>query len=838
MDRALALDVLGLKPDATAAEIERAYQQQRAELRGRIDIAPTEGIKQFYRESLEKLDQAVAILRGGSAPRVGAGRGAGGPPKDAKPASAGPEPSSESFDLEEFERSLEEVLGGEETGGQVGASAKPEAPTVVAPTPSEPRRAEPQRTKVHVEETSARPKLRKVVVEPDQAKGALSAEETQIGFLEGRLLAGRYELRRRLGIGRMGALYAAFDRASRSDVGVRMFLPGLVENDVVRERLLKELSAWIHLSHPNIARVIEVQQDDTLFFVVMELPDGKTLRDTHEARARVKGLFTILEVQQVGSALCDALSYAHQHTVHGQIGPESIFLGSNGSVKLLDFGGGGVMGRGPSAAKARGGDTGGYTAPEQLDRGAPPDELGDQYSLAAVLYEMLTGRIPAVPVQPVRSLRHDVPAGLASTLERGLERAAKDRFPDMRAFGISLKGGHAISLPGSRQLWMVVGGAVVVVAAVGGIAYTLLGRREPSRPAEVAVKRATAVSTQPPAKAEPDREATAKAEAEIEGAKARQAKVDAERTVAQAKREAEEAAEQAKQDAVRRAEEARAQEGKKSETERLAAARAQVESERAAAQAKMESDRMAVAVQEAMRQKATEAASEAARLATARAEAERTITARVQAEAQRTAVAQARLDVQRTATAQVKADAERTATAKAEAEAERVKARVDAEATARVQAEADRTATIVAEKAATARAEAAKRRIDIPSLDATVVSLRFFEKSQKEQVPEGQRVFSEKFKGSKSRAIFWELALAHPPQGRTRYVTIHSVCYRPNGDVFGEGDLNSYVEGSWGKSTHVYGWGFAEPGSWESGTYRVELTVDGKKIASGSFKID
>jgi tRNA A-37 threonylcarbamoyl transferase component Bud32 len=626
----------------------------------------------------------------------------------------------------------------------------------------------------------------------------------RVGFLENQVLLDRYELRRRVGMGDRGAVYAAYDRKERRDIAVKVLRPGLLENERSRQEFLKEGRIATYLSRHNIAQVFSVEQEAPFFFVVMELLGGRTLREEIDRRNRSKEQFSIREVQTVAAALCDALHYAHQYTVHGDVKPENVFLEGDENIKLTDFAMA-CLTADQGARRASADPTVLYRAPEQLSEGAIVDHHADQYSLAVILCEMLAGEVPKAPAPFLRAQRTDIPESFAIALNRALQSKPEDRYPDMSAFAQALVAG-----PARGRSHLARSAAVLLVIGVAaGLSYgawrwnearkeealrvaALQAQQEATEAAEKATAAAERAATAAQVKLEADRAVTARAAAEAEQVAAQQAQVAAE----QAKAEAEQTAAAARQEAAR-----------------MATARAQADAERtAAAQARAEADRAA-----------TRAMAEQVRVATARA----------QAEAERTAAARARAEADRAATARAEADAQRTAVARAQDESQQHAARPTPAAPPPRQ-ERQVAAAKVPEAALAPRVA----KGSIASLNATVTSLRFFEKERGEDVPPEERKYSNRFKRSRTRGVYWELALSHPPQGKRRQLTIHSVCKRADGSVFGSGNLDTYVESNWGKSTHVYGWGFRESGNWKPGSYNVDIFVGGDLVASDTFWIE
>ncbi len=125
---------------------------------------------------------------------------------------------------------------------------------------------------------------------------------------------------------------------------------------------------------------------------------------------------------------------------------------------------------------------------------------------------------------------------------------------------------------------------------------------------------------------------------------------------------------------------------------------------------------------------------------------------------------------------------------------------------------------------------------EIPSLTARVTGLRFFE-SPFDVVPKGERVYSISFDGSKTQFINWELNLAHPAPGRGIDLVIGAVYRRGDrGSIYAEQAFDGHLESHWTSSEHSWGWGSQDP-DWPVGSYRVEVSIDGLRVASGEFEV-
>ncbi len=145
----------------------------------------------------------------------------------------------------------------------------------------------------------------------------------------GSLLLERYRIDSELGQGGMGIVYQAFDTLLKRSVAIKVLSdPGLSADS--QSRLLDEARVAAGLSHPNIVTVYDVREYDGLLFIIMELVDGKSLRDES-----FEDLDWILGINR---QLCKALAHAHQHDViHRDLKPENVLL-VDGQVKLMDFG--------------------------------------------------------------------------------------------------------------------------------------------------------------------------------------------------------------------------------------------------------------------------------------------------------------------------------------------------------------------------------------------------------------------------------------------------------------------------------------------------------------------
>ena len=124
----------------------------------------------------------------------------------------------------------------------------------------------------------------------------------------------------------------------------------------------------------------------------------------------------------------------------------------------------------------------------------------------------------------------------------------------------------------------------------------------------------------------------------------------------------------------------------------------------------------------------------------------------------------------------------------------------------------------------------------IPSLDARVTSVRFFE-TPYEYTPHGKRVYSNWFERASARFIAWDLNLDHPAPTSRKSFSVEQVWYRSDGTILARQTKQTSVEPGWTSSYHLHSWGWRNVDSWPAGVYRVNLFVDGQRVATGAFTI-
>ena len=256
------------------------------------------------------------------------------------------------------------------------------------------------------------------------------------------MLAQRYRLERRLAQGGMAEVWLANDTLLSRHVAIKLLKPALAADPVVAERFRREAIAVARLNHPNIVAVYDSIAEGGRQAVVMQLINGKSLRQLLDEQKRLSPDLTM----HIGGCVAAALDAAHQAgLVHRDVKPGNILITPDGRVLLTDFG----IAKG--LADAAGEDltsdnimmgTAKYLSPEQV-RGRKLDGRADLYSLGLVLYECLAGRVPFLgetdadtalarlnrdPTDLAR-LRPTLPYGLAELIHQLLARRPEDRPP-------------------------------------------------------------------------------------------------------------------------------------------------------------------------------------------------------------------------------------------------------------------------------------------------------------------------------------------------------------------------------------------------------------------------
>ena len=269
-------------------------------------------------------------------------------------------------------------------------------------------------------------------------------------------LRGRYTIDRELGQGGMAVVFLAHDVRHDRKVALKVLRPE-VSAEIGAERFLREIKMAAGLNHPHILPVYDSGEADGLLFYVMPNMEGRSLREHLEHKRQLP----LEEALKITREVAAALDYAHRHqVVHRDIKPENILL-HEGAAMVADFGiGKALSGNGSITQTGMTLGTPAYMSPEQSSGDTDIDGRSDLYSLACVLYEMLSGEPPFTgpnaqaiiakrfvsPIPKVRTTR-DIPEVVDEALTRALSRTPVDRFPTAAEFAEALRGTKRASAP-------------------------------------------------------------------------------------------------------------------------------------------------------------------------------------------------------------------------------------------------------------------------------------------------------------------------------------------------------------------------------------------------------
>ena len=276
------------------------------------------------------------------------------------------------------------------------------------------------------------------------------------------VLGGQFLIEQKIGSGGMGAVYRASQPAMNRLVGVKILHPKLTNRKDLASRFRREARAMSHLQHPNTVRVyLYGELEDGSLYIVMEYLEGRNLNQS----VRKEGPFSVERAIPVLIQVCGALQEAHsQGIIHRDLKPENIFLSTNGGLKdypkVLDFGLAKVTERElrpGSVMLTQEGMVFGtpeFMSPEQA-QGKVLDARSDIYSLATILYEVLTGKLPYDAKTPMEYIQLHVtkppmslddripgkkfPAGLAEVVAKALQKKPEDRYSSASEFADALK---------------------------------------------------------------------------------------------------------------------------------------------------------------------------------------------------------------------------------------------------------------------------------------------------------------------------------------------------------------------------------------------------------------
>ena len=285
-----------------------------------------------------------------------------------------------------------------------------------------------------------------------------------------------------LGRGAMGVVYKAVDPVIGRTVAVKTIKLNEAGTGLSRPELLArfqtEARAAGLLTHPNIVVVFDAGEEDGLYYITMELVEGKSLQAMLDAGQA----FPLPRTLRIMEQTCSALQFAHErNVVHRDIKPANLMLTADDSVKITDFGTAKILQFGTVQQTAHVMGTPSYMSPEQV-KGRAVDGRSDIFSLGVMLYEMVTGEKPfpgqnittviykivnEAPVPP-RQIDPSIHPGISAVVMRALEKEPEQRYQSCREMLEDLKNYRSIAPGGNPQSTMVMGGGSPAATVIAG----------------------------------------------------------------------------------------------------------------------------------------------------------------------------------------------------------------------------------------------------------------------------------------------------------------------------------------------------------------------------------
>jgi serine/threonine-protein kinase len=281
----------------------------------------------------------------------------------------------------------------------------------------------------------------------------------------GRTVLRRYRIVHRLASGGMGVIYLARSEGAKGfvkPVVIKRILPSLVGDEAMVGMFAREARIMSNLSHPGIVGIVDFEEEEGAYLMVLEYVHGFHLGRWNRFIRRTRGLFPVEHAIHLVISVLDALHYAHKLTgaggeplniVHRDVSPGNVLIDVDGRSKLTDFGIA-RMRTDMTSSQEKGHFKGtfSYMAPELLKM-AEPSPRSDLYSCAVVLHELLVGknefsaqdlattayRVLEHPPSPVDEARPDAPPGLRDVLSKALSKSPDDRYEDAFAFAQELR---------------------------------------------------------------------------------------------------------------------------------------------------------------------------------------------------------------------------------------------------------------------------------------------------------------------------------------------------------------------------------------------------------------
>ncbi|MBR1692275.1 MAG: Stk1 family PASTA domain-containing Ser/Thr kinase [Lachnospiraceae bacterium] len=269
----------------------------------------------------------------------------------------------------------------------------------------------------------------------------------------GMMIGDRYEILDKIGTGGMSDVYKGKDHKLNRYVAVKVLKQEFSENANFVSKFRIEAQAAAGLMHPNIVNVYDVGEEDGMYYIVMELVEGITLKNYIEKKARL----SVKEAISIAIQVSMGIEAAHNnHIIHRDIKPQNIIISKEGKVKVTDFGIAKAATSNTITSNVMGSVH--YTSPEQA-RGGFSDEKSDIYSLGCTMFEMLTGRVPfdgettvTVAIKHIqedmpspREFVPEIPVSVEQIIFKATQKSPDRRYQSMGELIVDLK--HSLISP-------------------------------------------------------------------------------------------------------------------------------------------------------------------------------------------------------------------------------------------------------------------------------------------------------------------------------------------------------------------------------------------------------
>ena len=269
----------------------------------------------------------------------------------------------------------------------------------------------------------------------------------------GKTLAGRYQIEELLGQGGMSSVFKANDPNLKRVVAIKMIHEHLSSDPSFVSRFEEEAAAIAQLRHPNIVQVYDFNNEDDIYYMVMEFVPGETLQGHLKRLNQADRSMQLEDVVEYMINICDASDYAHNRgLIHRDIKPANIMLSVQKQAILMDFGIAKIIGGQQHTATGATVGTAQYMSPEQI-MGTKLDQRSDVYSCGVTLFEMVSGHPPFEsdsamtlmmmhvndPIPDLREINPDVPFELVAVINEALQKNKESRYQSAGEMKAELK---------------------------------------------------------------------------------------------------------------------------------------------------------------------------------------------------------------------------------------------------------------------------------------------------------------------------------------------------------------------------------------------------------------